>query len=401
MAPADLDDHPSVKDLMERLGLGTFTAEGLSAFPGRNDNWAGTTDRGREVFVKRIGGERGESLTRFRRVLAFERTAAAASGPAFPRPALIGSDEDARLLVFELVKDASSGSDLSSDDRFDPPLARRVGRLVGALHEMRPAAGVELDRTPCALPPLPLLDALPWSYYAKASAGTLEAWRLMQGDGALHGALRELRAREATAPQVPVHGDFRLDQLLIGAGGSGEVQITDWEEFRAGDAARDLGAFAGDWLYRAVLKVPSNIQQAPGVPVSHQEIVSAGVVELAKVTPLIAAFWDGYRQVRTAGTAQDAGPAAAEPAPDPGSAPGPGTGSASVSGSGAGFAPDPTLLARATAFAGWHLLDRMLASAAHSSRLSAAERAAAGIGRTALLTPEAFVSVLGWEGETA
>ncbi|MFF6998232.1 class V lanthionine synthetase subunit LxmK [Streptomyces sp. NPDC008313] len=367
IAPADLSDFPAVPGLLERLGAGTLTPETVSAFPGRNDNWAGTTTLGRPVFVKRIGGEAAESLRRFRRVLRFERAVAEATADGahhLPRPRLIGSDETARLLAFDLVQDASPGSDLAARDAFDTALARRAGRIVATLHALRPADREGIEDAPPPLPPLGHLRALPWALYTRASAGALEAWRLLQGDSALHEALRGLRADEARAPRAPIHGDLRLDQFLTAPDGT--VLLTDWEEFRLGDPARDLGGFAGEWLHRAVLKMPAGLHRSPGEPVSHDEVVATGTAELARVTPLIGAFHDGYTKARPDAVAQD-----------------------------------PDLLVRATAFAGWHLLDRLLASAERSARLGAAERAAAGIGRTALLAPDAFVSVLGWEGTQA
>ncbi|MFF9351842.1 class V lanthionine synthetase subunit LxmK [Streptomyces sp. NPDC014734] len=367
IAPADLSDFPAVPGLLSRLGTGTFTEETLSAYPGRNDNWAGTTTRGRPVFVKHIGGETTEALRRFRRVLGFERAASTVTDDgdgSIPRPRLIGSDETARLLAFDLVADASSGSDLAARDEFGTSLAREAGRIIATVHELRPADRADIEDTPPPLPPLGHLRALPWALYTRASAGALEAWRLIQGDAALHEALRGLRADEARAPHTPVHGDLRLDQFLTTP--DGRTLLTDWEEFRFGDPARDLGAFAGEWLYRAVLKVPAGLPRTPGAPVSHDEIVAAGTAELARVTPLIGAFRHGYARARPDAVGQD-----------------------------------PGLFTRATAFAGWHLLDRLLATAERSARLGAAERAAAGIGRTALLSPHSFVSVLGWEGTPA
>ncbi|MFR0359366.1 class V lanthionine synthetase subunit LxmK [Streptomyces sediminimaris] len=367
IAPADLSGFPAVAGLLERLGAGTFTQETLSAYPGRNDNWAGTTTRGRSVFVKHLGGEAAESLRRFRRVLRFEQAvsaAAAGGGRPVPRPRLIGSDEAARLLAFELVEGAAPGSDLAARDEFGTDLAQRAGRIIATLHTLRPADRTGIESAPLPLPALGHLRALPWALYTRASAGALEAWRLLQGDTALHEALRELRGDEARAPGTLIHGDLRLDQFLSAP--DGRVLLTDWEEFRHGDPARDLGGFAGDWLHRAVLKVPAGLQRNPAAAVSHDEVVATGTTELARVTPLIAAFHHGYTTAR---------PDAVE--------------------------RDPDLLVRATAFAGWHLLDRLLATAERSARLGATERAAAGIGRTALLSPRAFVSVLGWEGTQA
>ncbi|MGW3950384.1 class V lanthionine synthetase subunit LxmK [Streptomyces sp. NPDC004752] len=358
--PTDPSGTPSVDRLLLRLGMGRLLDEGLTAHPGRNDNWAGLTERGQAVFVKRIGGTPAESLRRFHRVLAFERAATAAAHP-IRAPRLLGSDEDARLLVFELVEEARTGSDLAAEDAFDEELSRRAGRTLAALHVLRPNG--ELPGSPPSVPSASWFDALPWPVFAAASAGTLEAWRLLQGDGALHGALRELWAGQEGAPSTPVHGDVRLDQFLFGSDDA--LMLTDWEEFGLGEPARDLGAFAGDLLYRAVLKVPSGLDHGSGGPAPHDQVVRAGVAELDRMAPLVAAFWSGYTTLR---------PEAAS---------------------------DPRLLERATAFAGWHLLDRLLASARMQSRLTAAERAAAGIGRTALLTPQAFVTVLGWGGPLA
>ena len=58
---------------------------------------------------------------------------------------------------------------------------------------------------------------------------------------------------------------------------------------------------------------------------------------------------------------------------------------------------DETLVRRAAQFAGWHMLDRMLASAATAHRLAPTTKAAAGIGRTLLLNPGDFASTLGLE----
>ncbi|MDT0433610.1 MULTISPECIES: class V lanthionine synthetase subunit LxmK [Streptomyces] len=366
LTPTDLSATPAVDLLLRRLGTGPLLAEGLSAHPGRNDNWAGRTESGRSVFVKRIGGTEGESARRFQRVLAFERESAAAGRPV-AAPRLLGSDDTARLLVFALVEDASAGSELAADDAFDAVTARRAGETLAALHALRPVA--DLAPSPRSLPPLSSFDALPWSAYATASAGTLETWRLLQGDPALHGALRELEAAQERACPTPVHGDVRLDQFLIGA--DGRLLLADWEEFGLGDPARDLGAFAGEWLHRAVLGVPAALRGTPDAGteearVAHGDVVRTAVAELERVAPLIEAFWSGYAERRVSA-----------------------------------LVVDPELLARATAFAGWHLLDRLLASASRHSRLTAAERAAAGIGRTALLTPQAFVTVLGWGGPLA
>jgi hypothetical protein len=136
------------------------------------------------------------------------------------------------------------------------------------------------------------------------------------------------------------------------------MYICDWEEFRLADAARDLGSFAGEWLHRAVRGLAGyGGNAAVSETVSHEEIVRRMADGIAAVRPRVVAFCSGYRQAR--------------PTVDPG------------------------LHARAAGFAGWHLFDRMLASARRSSRLGALERAAAGIGRSVLLAPADYAATLG------
>lgn len=352
-----------MEDLLSWLSLGSLGAAEVFSFPGRNDNWSGVTDGGHAVFVKRLSGRTPESLARFRRVLAFERLA-----QGIPHPRLIGADEESRLLVFEFIEGGGSGNELAADDAFTPVLSRQVGEVLARLHDLDPAQGADAAEVtdvlddPHSLPPVAELEALPLRAYLSATGASLQAWGLLQRDAPLVDALRALRDSEARAPRAPGHGDFRLDQLLVG---DGTVHVTDWEEFRLMDPARDVGAWAGEWLYRAVLRIPVTGGEDDGrfgPTLSHEEILARGQDEIARVLPLVGAFWDGYRAHRRA--------------------------------------PDPALAVRATAYAGWHLIDRLLASTRESARLSAIVRAAAGIGRTALLDPERFTSAVGL-GETS
>lgn len=346
----DLADFPQVNGLLTHLNLGEFGPK-VSAHLGRNDNWAGETTTGAKVFVKHVGGEGEEAARRFARLVAFEALVARGGGPRSPR--CLGWDERERLIAFELLDDAESGSELAADDRFTPELAHAAGTILARLHDL-PADG--LDDGPAPLPPLGALRALSLDAFAAASAAELEAWSLLQHDADLVRALVRLREREAAAPPRPVHADLRLDQFLLAPDGT--LHLTDWEEFRRGDAARDVGGFAGEWLHRAILGIASpQDASVPELDPTHAAVVERGVQELERLRPNVVAFWAGYREA--AGSA------------------------------------DPGLAERATAFAGWHLLDRMLASAAQRPRLRAVERAAAGIGRTALLDPARFVEVLG------
>lgn len=356
--PADLARVPEVGELLHRLELGAFEPDDLVSYLGRNDNWAGTTTSGHKVFVKRLGGGQDEALMPVRRVSAFEELIPDAPRNGVRRPRCLGWDESAKLLVFEWLDTARNGLELAHADAFDEILAEQAGRVVGELHALDIGPDERLDATAPPLPPHDRLRALPLQAFSRASAAELEAWKLLQQDDDLIRALQRMRLQEQQVVPTPVHGDLRLDQFLL----DGEtLHLTDWEEFRRADPARDVGAFAGEWLHRAIIGLTATSEWneraafARSEP-SHLEIVRNGALELDRLRPRIAAFWKGYRHVRDV---------------------------------------EEGLATRATEFAGWHMIDRLLAHASERPRLTGIARAAAGIGRTALLSPEDFTATLG------
>jgi hypothetical protein len=311
------------------------------------------------VVVKQFRGAPGDAGRRFRRSLAFEHTIGRATPEWFATPRCIGWDEQARVLAFEYVEAAKSGVDLVLSSEFDDDLAYQVGLAIGELHTMPADAGPGPsgplpDRTAPRMPSAELLEGLPIGVYASCSAAELQAWSLMQHDGPLAEAIRLLLTQQGQAPMTPAHCDLRLEQVFRGADG---LYLCDWEEFRIADPARDVGSFAGEWLHHAITTMMADAGDAGGL--SHAEIIERITAGIERQRPHVVAFWAGYRRAR---------PAA-----------------------------DPDLAIRATGFAGWHMFDRMLAVARRFARLRAIDRAAAGIGRTILLSPAAYAGTLGLE----
>lgn len=354
--PADLAGFPAVEQLLTRLGLGTFTGHDLTARPGRNENWAGTTTSGTAVFVKQLGRGDAESAGRIRRATSFEQLLASSAAGSLRAPSCLGWEDG--FMVFTLVvADGRTGLELALADEFDERRAGEVGMAIAHLHSL--SATAELDDTPPPFPPFSWLDGLPWEVYGTASAGMLELWRTIHGDPQLRADIRAIARRDAKAPRVPAHCDLRLDQLLYDAG---TLLVSDWEDFRLADPARDVGAFAGEWLYRTVLTLPAfgdNLGHSTD-DTATTDLVAHGVAQLERIRPIIHAFWTAYTADRE---------------------------------------PDPELALRATAIAGWHLFDRLMAAAPDVPRLSATQRAAAGIGRIMLHRPADAAALIGLEGD--
>ncbi|MEV6394005.1 class V lanthionine synthetase subunit LxmK [Streptomyces sp. NPDC051907] len=354
--PTGLDAAPEVNALLESLGLGGFAADGLTAFGGRNDNWAGSTRSGDQVFVKTVAREPDGTSPELDRALSFETLAAQLPAAAPLRvPEHLGTDRAAAVSAYRLLPGARSGSEVALDGDFDDELCAAAGRAVATLHSLDPG-GAEVDAGEAPLPPLRWLEAFPWSAAQDRSMAQIAAWKLVQDDAEAVAALARLRERERAAPHTPAHCDLRFDQFIVH---EGMLYLCDWEEFRIADPARDVGAFVGEWLFQATYSVfaPTGDKDAPalGFDLSHEEIVERGSAGLRRHLPRVAAFWRGYLECRT---------------------------------------PDPELAERAVAFAGWHMYDRLIATAQAHAVLNPVARAAAGIGRTLLLNPAGAVATL-------
>lgn len=350
-AARELAELPEVDAALHRLGLGRMrTSEGAV---GRNDNWLGVTTSGERVFVKRIAIDSPEGMRRARRLLRFEGFAR--DHADVPVPRCLGSDLDAGVFVYAAADHAATGSALMVEERFTHVHAAATGRALAALHEGELAPDAELDDPIGLLPSSHLLEALPWPVFERSSAAQLHAWSLMQEDRELCAAVARLETDSAAARRTPAHCDFRVDQVL---GHPDGVLVCDWEEFRLADPARDTGGFVGEWLYRAVLDVPTRRGDRAGGPVhlDHGQVVGRGEEKLRRLLPVVQAFWSSYCSRRD---------------------------------------PSPGFAARTAAYAGWHLLDRMLAGAMNVARLQPIQRAAAGVGRGVLLEPELAVPALG------
>lgn len=360
LLPADLAAEPELVRFVSGLGFGSLDRAELTSFGGRNENWAGRTDRGHRIFVKkipRLDADLRRRFDEFDRSVSFERCRTGPAAARAPRsPRCLGWDPASGALIFDLVDDTRSGAELVATDEIDEAFGHEAGLLVGQLHTM-PHDPAALDTSPPPLPALDWLEALPWALLVNSSMGELEALSIMQRDDELRGALRELRRVEAAATHCPAHCDMRLDQFLVGTDG---LWMVDWEEFRLADPARDIGTFAGEILSTMAFGIRQSgadaATESSHEEPSHDEIVGRGLAALHRHRPVIEAFCAGYREVRPLGE---------------------------------------DVAARAAAFAGWHLFDRMYVSARERSRLSPLHRAAAGIGRRTLLRPHDAAPVLG------
>lgn len=350
-------------DLLRRAGHQPADGATARVLAGRNDNFSVRTHGGEPLFVKQFANPSDaapDTATNLAQALAFERYrdthADALAG--LGAPALVAADEAHALVVYALLPEVRTCAELADGGELTVQHLHDVGAALAPLH-----ACPTTDQVPTLrhrLPPSGAFVAIAQRSWAMASSAELEAWGLLQSDRDVIDGVKQLRRSEDTGEHAtPIHGDLRLDQVLVSVGG---VHLTDFEDFRLGDPARDVGSLLGELAYRAILAIIKDRDASFTLDVefTHEEILERGTRELDDTIPLLQALWRGYRSV-------------------PGRA-------------------DPQLAERSAAWLGWHMFDRLLAASKDRNKLLSVHRAAAGIGRAVLLAPQRYVDTFGLTG---
>lgn len=354
ITPAALRAADVATTVLARHGREAVEEITPAAFAGRNGTWNMKLRSGEKVFVKQISAQ-ASGPAAFDRSVAFAAFAEQSPHFAPATPQLIGSDTGNGLLVFEHCP-GTSLAQLLVEETMPDSFPEEAGALLARLHS-GPAVGLERSAPPS--PPVEMLAVgVPHARYLDFTMAEMALWAELQNDRELVAAAGLLRATERKHQERPIHGDLRLDQFHVH---SGELCVLDWEEFGLGDPARDLGMLAGEWIYRAVLDTVTTRGGASAPPARFDdESASARIAErMAAIVPSIRRMWTSYSDHANY--------------------------------------DDPDLPVRATAHLGWHLVDRTITRAPMVSRLPGIERAAAGVGREALLTPGHYVKALGFE----
>lgn len=356
--------HGSGEDALQvlrKIGLGTSVE--LDEFgKGRNEVYTATLPDGEKAFVKRLRGVEVDVRARLTRSVSFHN-ASEVSGAPVSTASLLGFSESQAVIVHEWIKGAE-GLDERADEGFiDEENVYLCGTLLGRLHAWKIPDDTVLETSPLVTPSVELFNILPADSYANSSAAEIQFFTMLQRDTDLLDSLTKLRRAESRTKGNPVHGDVRLDQFLATRE---KLFLIDWEECRIGDPARDVGAFIGDVVFRTLLKIftDEGLQKSADEGADLRgEILEVGASGIESGADLLGAFLDAYHSTHDV--------------------------------------RDEDFQDRVVSWAGWHLLDRVIANAQRSHHLPATMKGTAGIGRAALLVPSRHASSFGFAGDSS
>ncbi|MFI7003596.1 phosphotransferase [Nocardia sp. NPDC050175] len=327
-------------------------AESAQRHPSRNPCWRGRSSDGAAVFVKfentvaGIGLKTDGTRTFYQLRAEHHRMRAAVSTlePTAVSP-------DGMVQIYPWRTPLSHSESLVSGE-LDPRVVEAIARDIARLH------GVEAEL--CTGVPVTDAEPIPGGYGVPSlpievvpglSGAQLAVWGLLHGDDELLDQARAtVLAPSDGTDRTFIHGDLRLDQILLAeAGEQAPASIIDWESFGYGDPARDTGTFIGNIL-NVVLMKEILATKRRGRQADWQEAIQRGL-DLAR--PLLVAFLAAYRAEADLAELDM-----------------------------------KDHVRRALRFAGWHQFDRMLATAEEAAIITPLAKALAGVGRAFVLQPD-------------
>lgn len=336
---------------LKKIGIDTDKTQIFPQF-GRNLSAVLRSENKRPIFVKIIIGL--EAAERFNRSVSFFKFNELSSRVNTPR--LLDSDCDHFAVVYEVIDDSCKISELVSAGTATMQTWEAIGKALGQLHSWSTPDTTTLDSTRPTLPP-----SEDWvfslDFYESASSGQIELLSILQSDLELRGAIELLLAKSYTA--VPIHGDLRTDQLFEK---DEDIWFIDWEDFRLGDPARDLGSLMGEVFFHHMKPLFKRVAERGEI--NDDSIRSVGIDLINEARPAIVAIWNGYRE-QIARNSKDLSNLA-----------------------------DSTI-----GFLGWQMFDRVLSIGGFLGRISGFEKAIIGIGRQMLIHRGSYSNVLGLDSE--
>ncbi|MDY6052401.1 MAG: class V lanthionine synthetase subunit LxmK [Rothia sp. (in: high G+C Gram-positive bacteria)] len=351
----DSDVRQHVQKLLPEDYYGRVQAVSSPSFRGRNKSWILTFDDGDKVFLKQVNKTIAGPYA-FDRSVNFAKFSDSNPTNVPNSPKLLASHRPSGLLAFEYCNGESLAK-LLVDETIPDSFSRQVGSSLAKLHA-GPTDNLQEVAHPS--PPVQMLkQGISYQRLTAFSLAEISLWSKLQQDQELVDCAVALKAAEENHSVSPVHGDLRLDQYQMH---QNQLNLLDWEEFGVGDPARDLGTFAGEWIYRGVLDTVTTRGGAEEPPQQFsEESANQRIAErIGHLVPNIQVMWEAYCQERHDDDYH-------------------------------------ALASRSVAFLGWHLIDRTIARASSVAKLPGIERAAAGIGRRILLEPQKYTQILGFE----
>jgi aminoglycoside phosphotransferase (APT) family kinase protein len=248
----------------------------------RNRDFKVVSERGPSYLLKQ--GVGSATVAHEARMYLYFHSAPAGEALRPYLPRCFGYDDEARILVLELVRDAESLREHHvRRRRFSVRLGATLGAALAALH--RPGvATAEVGGSP---PWILSLHRPHSALFREVSSANLRLIRVLQRFPVFGERLDELR--EGWRREAVVHNDVKWDNVLVVRSEKAfQVKLIDWELADVGDPCWDVGGAFNDYLSQWLLSIPITGDAPP------ERFLELAPYPLERMQPAIRAFWSAY-----------------------------------------------------------------------------------------------------------
>lgn len=316
--------------------------------PGRNENscdYCGDSPTLKKVFR----GDASDADRRYQNSLRWDKELRRCSVRS---PRIVRSDRRGRIIWYQWIDSKGSLQDMLFQKSWEElvPYVQSAVDDLAAIHELPISANIVLQRS--MSPILHLCHFLTKDEYVASSGAELEFYALMQHDAALVNSLTNWEMNANRLPVSMIHGDFRLDQILVDD--DSRAWIIDFEEYGFGASLKDFAGLIGSLIFAALLRTFSNApRDADSVDAINAAFLKQGDNNLSVVCPLAVQAARRYLQMGQLNDWRDL-----------------------------------------SVLTGIFILERITSRAKLSYKLSEVDKAIAGIGRALILNPQALKQVI-------
>ncbi len=224
-------------------------------------------------------------------------------------PRLVSENGDQNILIFDLISPAFTvGSilDRESDSGSFVQAMRALGAALATVHRALSLRQWGEDARLASIP-----RSIPWAMtlhkpaiamLAKITQADWKALWFLQNQGEIAAQLERLGGQ--WQPEALIHGDIRLDNILVTSRTDGTDQssirlwIVDWEMVQFGDPAWDVAGALQDLVVHWVKTMPMSDE------LNAEERTSRATFPLAVLQRAARAIWSGYRSEARLGAEQ-------------------------------------------------------------------------------------------------
>ena len=323
----------------------------MELLKGRNNLKQVRENKDNYALRKQLTGNPVDKDRRYKNLLAWDKCIDTVN---IPSPHILKTDSESYLLTYEWIAGKSVQNMYEESGKH--PSKKVLADIAANLARINSLSNVsDGDKIESTSINNGFLLALKKEEYANLSGGEISLIGILQHDHQLIHAVEHFfqKFRHSKHHIGMCHGDFRLDQVMLGD--NGQLYMVDFEEFHYGYTACDISGLLGSLFFNALFKVFSSAPDALSETTDYAGYYQSEEMKaFDEVAPLLSLCVTAYE--KKLGEKID--------------------------------------LAEIAYFVAWFMIERIISRAKFVFKISPADRAILGISKAIILEPADFTDLI-------